>query len=310
MDRQEQPAIRLDGVKAGREGFRLGPLHAEIPRGWVTAVVGANGSGKSTLFRTLLGLEPVTDGRLEVLGTPVVPHGDESYKARIGFVAESPNAHENPMTVAEKAEFASYWYPGWDWQRYRRLAARFGVDEGAKLKKLSKGTRRKAELAIAMAHDPDLLILDEPSSGLDPFIWKIWMEELQSYLENGDKTLLLATHVTEEVKRLADNVLFLHQGRCLGLYEKDLLFDAWRSLLVRETSPGADAGKLRGVPGFCQMESAGPGLYRIEVEFAAGGGLEAYLQACGFQVLESRRLELEDILGCLIQKEEANVEPA
>lgn len=109
MNDFERPAIRFAGMTAGSGGFRLGPLDLEIPQGLVTAVVGSNGSGKSTLFRTLLGLETITAGRLEVLGTPVLPKGDESYKAKIGFVAENPHAYENPMTVAEKAEFASLW---------------------------------------------------------------------------------------------------------------------------------------------------------------------------------------------------------
>lgn len=190
------------------------------------------------------------------------------------------------------------------------MVDRFDIDESARLSKLSKGMRRKAELAIAMAHDPELLLLDEPSSGLDPFIWKIWLEELQTYLGNGDRTLLLATHVTEEVRRLADNVLFLHRGQTLGFYEKDRLFEEWRSLLVRRSEAGADPARLRGTPGCCRMESGGPDLYSIVVSGAERGEQETYLTACGFQVLENRPLELEDILGCMIAKEEANVEPA
>src|SRR5690606_32260593 len=121
----------------------------------------------------------------------------------------------------EKSAFAAACYPGWDAKYYRRLLDRFGVDEKARLGKLSKGMRRKAELAVALAHRPELLLLDEPTSGLDPMSWKIWLEELQSYLADGDKTAMIATHITEEVRRLADYVLFLHRGRMLAYYEKD-----------------------------------------------------------------------------------------
>jgi ABC-2 type transport system ATP-binding protein len=310
MNNYDSPAILLKGVQAGSGDFLLGPLDCEIPRGLVTAVVGANGSGKSTLFRLLLGLEPVWEGHAEVLGMRVQPDGDESYKARIGFVSENPHAYENSMTIAEKAGFASLWYPGWDGQRYRSLLTRFGIDEKAKLAKLSKGMRRKAELAIAMAHDPELLLLDEPSSGLDPYIWKIWLEELQSYLSSGDKTLLLATHVTEEVKRLADCILFLNKGRFLGLYEKDRLFDEWRSVLIRDAGKGKNPRDLWDMPGFHGLTDTGSGVYRIDLHVPSPGEELAHLKACGFQVLDSRRMELEDILSCLIQKEETNVEPA
>ena len=315
-EEKEQPAIVLDGVTAGTGSFRLGPLQAEIPRGWTTAIVGANGSGKSTLFRILLGLLPVVRGKLEVLGTSVQPGVDERYKQQIGFVAENGHPHEHSLTIAEKAAFAAFWYPGWDDQHYRRLLKRFGIDEKMKLGKLSKGMRRKAELVIVMAHLPNLLLLDEPTSGLDPIVWKMWLEEMQGYMANGNKTLLIATHVTEEVRRLADHVLFLHQGRFIAQYEKDRLFDEWRELLVRGPS---DADKsevealrlLAGVSGVCQAAREGQDGYRVQVNGASEGRTpEVLLQACGFQVLESRRMELEDILSCMIRKEDANVEPA
>lgn len=307
----DMPAIRLDGATAGSNGFQLGPLSVEIPRGWVTAIVGTNGSGKSTLFRTLLGLEPLVAGSANVLGTAIRPDGDVSYKTRIGFISENAHSYENSMTAADKARFAACWYPTWDHGRCRRLLERFGVEERTKLSKMSKGMRRKAELAIAMAHDPELLLLDEPSSGLDPLIWKVWMEETQAFMASGDKTLLIATHVTEEVQRLADHVMFMHRGRMIGFYEKDRLFDEWRSLLVREIGPDAEIRKLKELPGCRRVKPEGLGVYRIDIDLGAlPDEQQSVMQACGFQVLESRRLELEDILSCLIQKEDDNDEPA
>lgn len=315
MPDEDQPAIVLDGVSAhsGRE-FTLGPLDAAIPRGWTTAIVGANGSGKSTLFRALLGLAPLAQGKLEVLGTQVRPGCDERYKEKIGFVSENGHGCENSMTAKEKAAFASAWYPAWDTPYYRRLVRQFDIDEKTKLGKLSKGMRRKAELAVAMAHRPDLLLLDEPTSGLDPMIWKIWLEELRAYLADGDKTLLIATHITEEVRRLADYVLFLHRGRILAHYEKDRLFDEWRELLVQGTGMMSEAEALRlleETPGICRVERDGPGLYRAQANGAGQAGrLASRLDVYGFRMLESRRMELEDILSCMIQKEDKNLEPA
>lgn len=313
MPNEVQPAIVLEGVVADSGGgFALGPLDAEIPRGWTTAVVGANGSGKSTLFRALLGLAPLSQGKLEVLGTQVRPGRDERYKAQIGFVSENGHASEHSITLKEKAAFASAWYPEWDAKYYRHLLRRFGIDEKNKLGKLSKGMRRKAELAVAMAHRPDLLLLDEPTSGLDPMVWKIWLEELQAYLADGDKTLLIATHITEEVRRLADHVLFLHRGRILAHCEKDRLFDEWRELTVQGTGDAeAMVRQLEETPGVCRAERDGPDLYRVQANGAGEAGqLESRLLDCGFRTLESRRMELEHILSCMIQKEDENVEPA
>ncbi len=297
-------AISLREVKLQHEQFTLGPLNCEIPRGMVTAVVGPNGSGKSTLFRSLLGLEPIRSGEIEVLGTRLDLGGDDTFKARIGFLAENPHSHENSFTADEKAEFSSHWYAGWDWERYRKLLRHFDVDGSVKLAKLSKGMRRKVELSITLAHDPELLLLDEPSSGLDPFAWKTMLEELQRYLEPGDRTLILATHIMEEIKRLADYILFLYRGRILGLFEKDRLVDDWRTIVVQVQSGSASGNEmLQRMPGLQGIAEAGPGVFRLEVNEPAQG--EEYCRSNGFQVLAVQRMELEDILSCLIRKEEA-----
>lgn len=298
-----EAAVSLRQVAVRRERFTLGPLNIEVPRGLVTAIVGPNGSGKSTLFRLLLKMEPYDDGgEVEVLGHPVRPGADESFKTGIGYLAELPHAYEDPLTAEEKARFASMWYPGWDWDRYRKLIRSFDAESPDKLKKMSKGMRRKVELACALAHNPELLLLDEPSSGLDPFAWKTMLGELQRYMEQGDRTMIIASHITEEVRRLADCILFVHRGKALGFYEKDQLFDSWRALAVTSPEPGRLA-ELAKAPGVQGVAESAPGIYQLETDLAEEA--EAYCRERGFQVMGSRRMELEDILSCLIRKEDA-----
>ncbi|MFD2330428.1 ATP-binding cassette domain-containing protein [Cohnella sp. GCM10020058] len=299
-------AVSLKGAAVRHDGFALGPLDLSVPAGMVTAIVGPNGSGKSTLLRLLLRLAPC-EGEAAVLGQRLSPDSDEGLRERIGFVSELPHAYENHLTADEKARFASRWYPGWTWERYERLMRSFDADRVKKLGKLSKGMRRKAELAVAMAHDPELLLLDEPSSGLDPSAWKALLDELTRYMDRGDRTLIFATHITEEVRRLADYVLFMHRGRCLGLYEKDRLFEAWRVLAVQRTDGAAgkeDAARLlKQAPGVQGAHEAGPGICRIESD--APEETEAYCLSNGYRILSSQRMELEEIMACLVRKGDA-----
>lgn len=302
----DKAVVALRGAAVRHDGFALGPLDLSVPAGMVTAIVGPNGSGKSTLLRLLLGLAPC-EGAAEVLGRHLSPDSDAELKERIGFVTELPHAYESHLTADEKARFASLWYPSWSWERYERLMHGFEADRTQKLGKLSKGMRRKAELAVAMAHDPELLLLDEPSSGLDPSAWKALLDELTRYMDRGDRTLIFATHITEEVRRLADYVLFMHRGRCLGLYEKDRLFEGWRVLAVQRadgTAGREDAARLlKQAPGVQGAQESGPGICRIESD--APEETEAYCLSAGYRILSSQRMELEEIMACLVRKGDA-----
>src|SRR5690606_10608755 len=136
-----------------------------------------------------------------------------------------------------------------------------------KLGKMSKGMRRRYELAIAMSHHPDLLLLDEPSSGLDPLAWRSMIDLLHRYMERGDRTILIATHIVEEVKRLADYIVFMVHGKVLGMYEKDELMTGWRQYYFTGTY-GELSGKLSGMPGLNGLEDAG-GVVRAVTSKAA-----------------------------------------
>lgn len=304
----EPAAIVLKGAVVAGERFTVGPLDVSIPAGMVTAIVGPNGSGKSTLMRLLLRLLPLDSGEAEVLGRRLGPDTDLALRERIGFVSELPHAYEDGLTADAKARFASQWYPAWSWERYERLMSSLGADRTGKLGKLSKGMRRKAELAVAMAHDPELLLLDEPSSGLDPSVWRTLLDELTRFMDRGGRTLVLATHITEEVRRLADYVLFMHRGRCLGLYEKDRLFEDWRVFAVQREDGGSGGGDeaarlLQRTPGAQGVQASGPGIYRLESD--APEETEDYCRAAGYRILSSQRMELEEIMACLVRKGDA-----
>ena len=219
----EQNAIKIEGLIQKREQFDLGPIDLVIPAGYVTAIIGPNGSGKSSLFRLMLDLAKPDHGEIELLGEKVGAGDDQLLKQKIGYVPEQAIDIEDHLRADQKMDFVRKWYPGWDMNRYQELLRRFEVDTSRKLGKMSKGMRRKFDLSLAMAHNPELLLLDEPSSGLDPIAWKTMIEVIHRYMERGNRTVLMATHIVDEVKRLADYIVFIIQGKVVGMYEKDTL---------------------------------------------------------------------------------------
>ncbi len=292
-----KPVIQMERFEKRRGDFRLGPIDLEIEEGLIVALVGPNGSGKSTLFRSLMGLLHPDEGSLKVFGEAAYPERDVATKNRIGFVGDSLAPVEDNMTVLEWKAFVARWYSNWNEATWKRLAERLELEPKKKLKALSTGMMKRLEFALALSHDPELLLLDEPSSGLDPFAWRIMMEEIRDYMDAGDRTVFIATHIMEEVRRLADMIVFLYKGRIVGVYEKDRLMDDWKTMWVAE-----HAERLRELPGVAAVEEGRAG-GATKLVASDARRVEAELRARGIAVQETRAVELEDILWHLMDND-------
>ena len=207
------PIIRLDNVtkRYGRE-LALDGVSFEVPRGVVFALLGENGAGKTTTIRALLGLGHPDAGKLEVLGLDCRTQGLE-IRQRAGCVFEKPTLYEW-MTVDEIGWYTSGFYGEGFLPRYRQMATQFELPATRKINELSKGMKAKVALALALGHDPELLILDEPTSGLDPMVRREFLERMVDRTATG-KTVFLSSHQIHEVERVADMVAILRHGKLL-----------------------------------------------------------------------------------------------
>ncbi|WP_244226782.1 hypothetical protein [Paenibacillus protaetiae] len=149
-----------------------------------------------------------------------------------------------------------------------------------------------------MVHQPELLLLDEPSSGLDPLAWRLMIDVLHRYMETGERTVIMASHIVEEVKRLADYIVFMAGGRILGCYEKDELLGGWHSFYIHKE--GLTEAQAAAMPGQRRIDHSGSALKVVtELAFEA----ETWCREQGILIVHRHPMELEDILAELLEKE-------
>src|SRR6185436_2225563 len=186
-----------------------------VPRGCVFGLVGENGAGKTTLIKHILGLLRAETGSVRVFGSDPVA-GPVSVLGRIGYLSEQPDL-PGWMRVDELMRYTQAFYPKWDLGYAEKLREQFGLKPAALIKTLSKGQCAKAGLLVAQAHRPDLLLLDEPSSGLDPIVRREILEAVIRTVSDEGRTVFFSSHLLEEIERVSDHVAMLHEGRLVLL---------------------------------------------------------------------------------------------
>ena len=215
-----EPVVALEGVS--RQFGRVKALDdvtLRVPRGVVFGLVGVNGAGKTTLLKHVLGLLKPQSGRVRVLGRDPVadPVGVLS---RVGYLAEE-NDLPGWMRVGELTRYMQGFYSTWDEKYADHLLRSFELDPAAKVKHLSKGQRARAGLLVALAYRPEILLLDDPSSGLDPIVRRDILGAIIRTISEEGRTVLFSSHLLHEVERVADHIALLDKGRVVVADEMD-----------------------------------------------------------------------------------------
>jgi ABC-2 type transport system ATP-binding protein len=264
----------------------LADVRLAVPRGTVFGLVGVNGAGKTTLIRHVLGLLRAQTGTVRVFDRdPAVdPAG---VLVRVGYLSEEPDL-PGWMRVGELLRYTRAFYPTWDPEFARELSQSFNLDLRARVKHLSKGQRARTGLVLALAHRPQLLVLDEPSSGLDPIVRRDILGAIIRTIADEGRTVLFSSHLLHEVERVADRVALIDRGRIVFSGELEAIKAMHHRLTVRfaEDQPPALAGALAWE--------------RIGAEWSALcsgrlGELQAAAVACGAEVVGRRVPTLDEI---------------
>ena len=217
-----------------------------VPRGSIFGLVGENGAGKTTLIKHILGLLQPETGTVRVFGHDPVAD-PVAVLGAIGYLSEQPDL-PGWMRLDELLRYTRAFYPNWDSDYAEKLRRQFGLDLSQRLRTLSKGQRAKAGLLAAQAHRPDLLLLDEPSSGLDPIVRRDILEAVIRTVAEEGRTVIFSSHLLEEIDRVSDHIAMLHQGKIVMCGPLDQVKGQHRRVTLHfetaQTKPPVIAGAL------------------------------------------------------------------
>jgi ABC-2 type transport system ATP-binding protein len=230
----------------------LADVSLVVDPGCVFGLVGENGAGKSTLIKHLLGLWRAQAGTVRLFGLDPVAD-PVTVLGRIGYLSEEPDL-PGWMRVWELLRYTQAFYPRWDTAYAAQLRNQFGLDPEARIKTLSKGQRARLGLIAAEAHRPDLLILDEPSSGLDPIVRRDILEAIIRTVTDQGRTVIFSSHLLDEVERVSDHLAMLHHGTLRFCAPLDDIKARHRRIVLHFAQPRAEPP---GVSGAIRVEGAG-----------------------------------------------------
>ena len=221
-------AIRLEGVNKHYPHFELSDIDLELEKGHIMGFIGPNGAGKSTTMRIIVGLIAADSGTVEVLGHRI-PEEQVAAKWNVGFASEDMRLYKS-ATVNWHIDFMKAIYPSWDDDYARTLLKRFDIRPDQRVKGLSHGQRVKAGLLLVLARRPKVILLDEPTTGLDPVARTEVLNELVEVLADEDRAVLFSSHNTRDVEQISDQITFLDRGRIIDSRDKETFLDRWRRI--------------------------------------------------------------------------------
>jgi ABC-2 type transport system ATP-binding protein len=281
------PVIELVNVWKAYRFFSLSDAHLRLEAGQIMGLVGPNGAGKSTTIRMLMGMIRQDSGEVRVLGR-TMPREQAAAKRDIGFVSEDMRLYA-AATLAWHMRFVASIYPDWDAKYADLLVRRFNLHPDQSIKALSHGERVKATLLLALAHRPRLLLLDEPTTGLDPVARHEVLAELMDALRDEHRAILFSSHNTQDVEQISDVITFLDRGRVIDSSDKETFLDRWRRIHL-DIPPTLSMPVLQGA-----VDSTVSGRVAVITTSAYSPDLHAACERAGVTIRDVQRMTLEEI---------------
>ncbi|WP_042144124.1 ABC transporter ATP-binding protein [Paucisalibacillus sp. EB02] len=267
------------------DDFHLGPINLHLEPGTITALIGNNGSGKSTLLKTIMNLVKPDHGNIKIDNKFV--HGEnESWKPLVAYQPQTIIGW-NAFTGEILKRLIAPLYPNWDERLFQKMIELFDVPLHKKFSKLSQGVQQKLNLALTVPRNAPLLILDEPTSFMDIPSKKLLIDLLVDWMEPGNRSILIASHQIDDIKKLSDYLFVLHNGKMLGHFEKEELTSTYARFWLNDSLSDTS------IPGEVSRED------RMIISDNPAE-TEAFLEAMSIKWSNRSSLELDDIITILL----------
>lgn len=201
--------LEVDNIGKSYKRFQLQQVSFKIKPGQITGFIGINGSGKSTTIKIIADLVRKDSGTVKLFG---IDREKKNFNEQIGYVMDSSYFYEK-QTLRMVKNIVSSTYQNWNENDYQKYMELFQLNEKQKIEELSKGMKMKYALTLALSHNARLLIMDEPTSGLDPLVRSQTMNVLEEFVSDGTRSVLFSTHITSDLEKVANNIIFIHNGK-------------------------------------------------------------------------------------------------
>lgn len=219
--------------------FYLDHIHFQLEEKKIIGLIGANGAGKSTILKLLLRIIDPDQGKIFFQGKDILVHKRMDYKRKIGYVGENIEFFSK-CRLEKIKKFYQNFYPSWKENDFNDMLNKMGLKLNYKMEDLSKGMKMKFNLCLALSHHPALLLLDEPTAGLDPLVRNEILKILREQVEEYRTSVIFSSHITEDMEKISDELLFIHQGKIIDycntkdLISKNVPIDVYLESLINQ----------------------------------------------------------------------------
>lgn len=273
--------IEVNGLCKTFEKFQLKNVSMTLEEGFIMGFIGRNGAGKSTTLKTMLNLMKSDGGTIQLCGLSN-PRDEIEIKNQVGYVFGGVDFYPEAK-IGRITDVTKSFYKEWNEELYKSLCDRFEIDQNKKFKHLSAGMKVKYSVAVAMSHNPKLLILDEPTSGLDPAARDDLVLLFQEFIEDGLHSILFSTHITSDLEKCADYITYIKQGEILVSTDRETFHNSYISV----------AGKKEQLTSEVESKIIGLHTHQLGFEGLMKAEDRAVAEAGGFEIGQPT---LEDIM--------------